>query len=192
MFDPYFGHQGEIMPQTLPDSTRNSGVIHRDDEYSILVEKSSHGLEGLRAPLNVIERLVEHNDRKTLVTEKSSNICTDELAILEVALSGLRNCGVGVIDSHNFHTQAATFSFQKAISAARIQNHPATSILPHEIRNRRVPAFLQRYVQTVPTLIHAIPESRCIVFFIAIIKEEISGNFPRELKKAMHLVSVPF
>jgi hypothetical protein len=192
MPDPHFGHQGEIMPQTLPDSASNSGVIHRDDEYSILVEKSSHGLKRLQALLDVIQRLVEHNDRKTLVTEKSSNIRTDELAIPEVALSGLGNCGVGVVDSHNFHTQAATCFFQKTISAARIQNHPATSILPHEIRNRCVPAFLQRNVQTVPTLIHAIPESRRVVFFIAIIKEEISGDFPRELKEAMHLESAPF
>ena len=89
------------MPQTLPDSASNSGVIHRDDEYSILVEKSSHGLKRLQALLDVIQRLVEHNDRKTFVAEQSSNVRADELAIVKVALSGPANCGVGIVDSHN-------------------------------------------------------------------------------------------
>jgi hypothetical protein len=142
MLDSYFPHHGEIVSQALPYSAGDSSVIHRYDENSVRVKKSSHRVKRLQARIEVVKRLVEHNHRKTFVADKSSNVRTDEFAGVGEALSGPANCSVGVVDSKNPKTKIATCFFQQAISTARVQNPSISRVLPHEMGNHRVPALL--------------------------------------------------
>jgi hypothetical protein len=108
------------MAQVMPDSPRDSSVVHRDYEYAVVTQQKSHGAETIQVPVDVIERLVEYDDREYPVATKYSRVSADELAILEIAHSRLGDCDVRIIDSYDLRGQTATLYLQQALSASCI------------------------------------------------------------------------